>query len=1019
MSNWKVGPGGRLYHPTTGAYVGQLDDNGNEQMVVSAFPSALSNLTDVIVGAQTDGQALVWDAVSGKWIPGSVAADTGAIDSAVAGAQAAQAAAEAARDAAQLSAGVYASTAAGLAGTTAGKYFSVPQSGTQTALDLYLNSAGSAVYVTSYPSTAATIGVNAAVLPTTINYGVTTNTSNYNAGTTAYGLRSPYKGVLRSVSANFMSAGTGYVIIARRVNLPSLTHQFDAPITFNPTSAGVNTVVLPVGTVINKGDIVFVGMSTGGGLRYTGTGGVGSVSAVSPTTGGQIKAAATTLAATPSVSLEIVQAPAQVATDSTLRKLKTGEAQSFASSLQTFGDLSVGAGAPTGNANSRGPSAQAPAGILYQVQWQTTTISKVVDANIVIYAPISDSTTTFQVEKIIPVSVMTDAGGIATATTDDIGECYVSGGRYVHVMGFDNASGVVAYTADARGGSSATGGTTSTVGEQKPVAWFNTAYAIAFSVLTTDALSVKSSSDTANRFASQISDALGYESRKIGFLSGEFAAANHTFKGGYSIPQDGTITSFRVSVTASGGTGYLLYLEKINTNRYRIRSADVYTLSVAGVNTFAVSIPATAGDAIAFCTATGTGYLYNQSSTGGGIGFVIDVLQAGGSARVGTALSPALQVTLSTPRTSRINATTRGGKMISEGFGGTVFPSDWTQAGVWTVSDGLVSPATGGYGVFAYHNNWTSIYDRKITMRVLVNDAASVFGIGARADSGSIAMVDGAANTLAFRTWTPSLTSSLGTSVALPAALVAGREYVLVVRKQGLSTTLTWTDTVTLQSASVTETITAGYRQFQGRPGVVFMSGSIKVLRFGMDCPTPESPRTLILGDSNAEGSNVNLGGNTPWPVMLKNNAAAGDVLIAAMSGDPSNITYRWANDLSRWTPRYVVIALGTNDTSLTGWRGWMSDLIAEVERLGAEPVLCTVPPKTSSQAIRTAMNADIKDRYFGSYRFVDFASALSTANDGVTFNPAFDTGDGVHINAAGQVVAYNQLLVDAPFLIY
>lgn len=39
MSNWKVGPGGRLYHPTTGAYVGQLDDNGNEQLVLSAFPS--------------------------------------------------------------------------------------------------------------------------------------------------------------------------------------------------------------------------------------------------------------------------------------------------------------------------------------------------------------------------------------------------------------------------------------------------------------------------------------------------------------------------------------------------------------------------------------------------------------------------------------------------------------------------------------------------------------------------------------------------------------------------------------------------------------------------------------------------------------------------------------------------------------------------------------------------------------------------------------------------------------------
>ena len=49
MSNWKVGAGGRLYHPTTGAYVGQLDDNGNEQMVVSAFLSA-NGVVKVVAG---------------------------------------------------------------------------------------------------------------------------------------------------------------------------------------------------------------------------------------------------------------------------------------------------------------------------------------------------------------------------------------------------------------------------------------------------------------------------------------------------------------------------------------------------------------------------------------------------------------------------------------------------------------------------------------------------------------------------------------------------------------------------------------------------------------------------------------------------------------------------------------------------------------------------------------------------------------------------------------------------------
>lgn len=64
MSNWKVGPGGRLYHPTTGAYVGQLDDNGNEQMVVTASPSVRrvrkSTVGSVIVpaGASPNGRMM-------------------------------------------------------------------------------------------------------------------------------------------------------------------------------------------------------------------------------------------------------------------------------------------------------------------------------------------------------------------------------------------------------------------------------------------------------------------------------------------------------------------------------------------------------------------------------------------------------------------------------------------------------------------------------------------------------------------------------------------------------------------------------------------------------------------------------------------------------------------------------------------------------------------------------------------------------------------------------------------------
>ncbi|MBK8583875.1 MAG: hypothetical protein IPL86_19305 [Flavobacteriales bacterium] len=62
--------------------------------------------------------------------------------------------AEAARDAAQLSSGIYADTTAGLAATVSGGYFSTPSGDSDEYLILYLNSAGTAVEVETYPSAA-------------------------------------------------------------------------------------------------------------------------------------------------------------------------------------------------------------------------------------------------------------------------------------------------------------------------------------------------------------------------------------------------------------------------------------------------------------------------------------------------------------------------------------------------------------------------------------------------------------------------------------------------------------------------------------------------------------------------------------------------------------------------------------------------------------------------------------------------------------------------------------------------
>lgn len=98
---------------------------------------------------------------------------------------AARIAAEAARDAAQLSAGVYANTAAGLAATVSGEYFSVPQASPNSIfLDLYLNDAGVADFINSYPSTSAVNGFEIATLRALLaRNGTASNLSNKQTAT--------------------------------------------------------------------------------------------------------------------------------------------------------------------------------------------------------------------------------------------------------------------------------------------------------------------------------------------------------------------------------------------------------------------------------------------------------------------------------------------------------------------------------------------------------------------------------------------------------------------------------------------------------------------------------------------------------------------------------------------------------------------------------------------------------------------------------------------------------------------
>ncbi len=362
-------------------------------------------------------------------------------------------------------------------------------------------------------------------------------------------------------------------------------------------------------------------------------------------------------------------------------------------------------------------------------------------------------------------------------------------------------------------------------------------------------------------------------------------------------------------------------------------------------------------------------------------------------------------------------------RLIKEAFLGTTLPANWTETGSWTVNNGLKSPATGGWTTVAKHAEYSAMAKRVYRAKFLVANASSVFGICTtpiEAGSGSaVAMIDGVQNKLIIYLWDGTNAGTSVASVAIP-ALVANRSYYLEVEKNGYFSTVTLIDTISQTETKVEYSATSPYIQFHGQGGVMFISGDITVQYFSFNALYPNEPHSIIVGDSNSERA-ANVLPNQTWAFkyaeMRHLNA---DVIVAGRSGDETpNFLKRKQFDLLVWKPKYVIWALGTNDTSQATWRTNMTQNIADTVALGAEPILVTQIPRTDSQALRTAMNDDIRNGYFGNYRYVDFAKAVSLNNDGVTWDPLYNSGDNVHVNPAGQQKLLQQLLSDAPDVLY
>lgn len=359
----------------------------------------------------------------------------------------------------------------------------------------------------------------------------------------------------------------------------------------------------------------------------------------------------------------------------------------------------------------------------------------------------------------------------------------------------------------------------------------------------------------------------------------------------------------------------------------------------------------------------------------------------------------------------------------------TTFPSlpaNWVNTGSWTFAGGLKSPVTGGTTVQCYSNTYSTLDRHTMRARVKVNNITSSFGLMKRHSlHGGLGLISFSSMKLKlYRAYTGGALPVENLAVNITIPIVLGREYIVTYSKDACIHTLSIQDAMTGESnvavfdnSTVTNTNYCG-KQWGGT-GFLFMGGDILIKKFDYICNAPKNPKVLILGDSITEG--FLLDNNTAtytdrWCHKVREKLNGNCVISGRGSGDTADLITKLAEDLDRFLPKYVVIAIGTNDIVLNGnvapYLTNMPTIISRVLAVGAIPIL--VAPCTYGGANMAMMQQEYDYVNAQPYSVVHFNYAVSLNHDGITHDGSLSI-DGVHPTKAGHLAMFNQFLIDAP----
>jgi lysophospholipase L1-like esterase len=173
--------------------------------------------------------------------------------------------------------------------------------------------------------------------------------------------------------------------------------------------------------------------------------------------------------------------------------------------------------------------------------------------------------------------------------------------------------------------------------------------------------------------------------------------------------------------------------------------------------------------------------------------------------------------------------------------------------------------------------------------------------------------------------------------------------------------------------------------------------------------PTPKYRGGLLMGDSFAVASTTDA-------TKTVNNTSTNMMMVPVGTGGRTltQINTAFTTDVSSFDPSFAVLQGGINDINsagadpLTTMQAQVAEFIANCAAVDIFPVLTKLPPDKNYASWSSARQGwmDTYNAWITSYAattripLIDLPAVLST--DGQTLEASYDSGDGLHPNAAG-----------------